>query len=83
MKQFVRKFTQLNGKMATITLDHCWFDKQIFERQELKPIYDADRFGLVLRGQNVFVYKTRLREIQMDEHRVMIADDKLKISIKF
>ena len=79
----MRKFTQLNGKLATIILKHCWFDKQRFEAQELKPICDDDRLGLVLHGQDVFVYKTRLREVQMDEHMAMFADDKLKISIKF
>ena len=83
MEQFVRKFKQLNGKLSTITLEHCWFDKQRFEAQELKPIYDDNRLGIVLRGQEVFVYRTRLCDAQMDEHMVMLADDRLKILIKF
>ncbi len=83
MERFVRKFMQLNGKLATITLEHCWFDKQRFVVQELKPIYDNERLGLVLHGQDVFVLTNRLREVELDEHTVMFADDKLKILIKF
>ena len=83
MEQVMRKFKQLNGKLSTITLEHCWFDKQIFEAQELKPICDDDRLGLVLRGQEIFVHRTRLCETKMDEHMIMFADDKLKILIKF
>lgn len=83
MKQFVRKFMQLNGRTATIILEHCWFDKQRFMVQELKPIYDEEHLGLILKGQAVFVYKNQLQKFILNDNVVEFADDKLKISIKF
>ena len=82
MQQFMRKFTQLNGEVATITLDHCWFGKQRFETQELKFICDSRRLGLVLRGQDVFILKEQLCEVELKDDAAMFADDKLKILIQ-
>ena len=83
MVELMRKFTKLNGKMATIILEHCWFGQQKFKSENINIIEDDNRLGLNLRGQDVFVLRDKLREVQMDEHTVMFADDKLKISIKF
>ena len=83
MGEFIRRFAQLNGKRAVITLEHCWFEKQRFEIKQVNVIEDNERLGLILRGQEVFVYKHQLCEIQMDEHIIMFADDKLRILIKF
>ena len=78
----MRKFTQLNGKIATIILDHCWFDKQVFIAEELNLICDDDRLGLILRGQDIFIPAKQLREVKLNDNVVMFADDKLKILIK-
>ena len=83
MKQFIRKFIQLNGRTATIILEHCWFGKQTFEAQEVNVFEDEDRLGLILRGQPIFVYKQRLRSMELRDNFVEFADDKLKILIKF
>lgn len=83
MGEFIRKFTQLNGKIATIILEHCWFGKQTFEAQEVNVFEDEERLGLVLHGQVVFIYKDRLRSMELRDEIVEFADDKLKILIKF
>lgn len=83
MGEFLRKFMQLNGKLATIILDHCWFGRQQFEVERVNVLEDSERLGILLHGQEKFIYKKQLREVQMDEHMIMFADDKLKISIKF
>ena len=83
MGEVIRKFIQLNGKLATIILDHCWFGGQKFEAEQVNVVEDDERLGVILRGECKFVYKSQLREVQMDEHMIMFADDKLKISIKF
>ena len=56
MGEVIRKFTQLNGRTATIILEHCWFGKQRFEAQEVNVFEDEDRLGLILKGQAVYVY---------------------------
>ena len=83
MENFIRKFTQLNGRTATIILEHCLFDKQTFEVQEVNVFEDAECWGLILNGQALFIYKDRLQSMEMRDGFVEFADDKLKISIKF
>ena len=83
MGEFIRKFTQLNGRTATIILEHCLFNKQKFETQEVNVFEDGDRLGLIIKGQAVFIYKKRLRSMELRDEIVEFADDKLKISIKF
>ncbi len=83
MENFIRKFTQLNGRAATIILEHCWFGKQTFEAQEVNVLEDEDRLGLILHGQGVYAYKQRLQKFMLDDNVVEFADDKLRISIKF
>lgn len=74
---------QLNGKLATITLEHCWFGDQKFDVEKVNVIEDTERLGLVLHGQDKFVYKNKLQFMDMQDGIVEFADDKLKISIKF
>ena len=83
MENFIRKFTQLNGRTATITLEHCWFDKQRFEAQEVNVFEDEECLGLILKGQAAFIYKDRLQSVEMRDGFVEFSDDKLKILIKF
>lgn len=83
MEKLIRKFTQLNGRTATIILEHKLFDKQRFEAQEVNVLEDDDRLGLILHGQGVYVYKQRLQSMEIRDHFVEFADDKLKILIKF
>lgn len=83
MRELVRKFIQLNGKIATIILEHCLFDSQRFESQEIQVFEDSERLGLILKGQDVFVYKQRLQSMELHDRLVEFADDKLRILIKF
>lgn len=83
MIEFIRKFTQLNGRTATIILDHKLFGKQQFEAQEVNVFEDEECLGLILHGQGVYVYKQRLQSMELRDHFVEFADDKLKILIKF
>jgi predicted metallo-beta-lactamase superfamily hydrolase len=83
MGELIRKFTQLNGKIATIILEHKLFGKQQFEAHEVNVFEDEDRLGVIIMGQAVFIYKQRLQSMELRDEIVEFADDKLKISIKF
>ena len=83
MGEFIGKFTQLNGRTATIILEHKLFDKQKLEAQKVNVFEDEDRLGLILHQQSVYVYKQRIRSMELRDEIVEFADDKLKISIKF
>ena len=83
MGEVIRKFMQLNGKLATIMLEHCWFGRQQFEAEQVNVIEDVERLGVVLHRQEKFVYKDGLKFMDMQDGIIEFADDKLKISIKF
>lgn len=83
MGEFIRKFTQLNGETATIILDHSLFGQQKISAQKVQVIEDDVKLGLTLRGQAVFVYKDRLKSMELSDEVVEFADDKLRILIKF
>lgn len=83
MGEFIRKFTQLNGRTATIILEHNLFGKQKFEAQEVNVFEDEDGIGLIINGQAVFIWKDRLHSMELRDHFVEFADDKFKILIKF
>lgn len=79
MEQFMRKFEQLNGKMAIISLEHYLFGKQVFKVDKLKTINDK-RIGVILKGQEKYVSKQDAKtSIQNGVH--IISDGKLKIIV--
>lgn len=81
MQQFMRKFEQLNGKMAKITLDHCLFGKQVFYCDSVQTINDDKRMGLVLKSQSIYVDKQHLKEFSIDGDKYTISDNRLTIII--
>ena len=64
MQQFMRKFEQLNGLKAKVLLEHCLFDKQTFYCDTLQIINDEHRAGLILKNQEVFMYKQALKLVK-------------------
>lgn len=81
MQEFMRKFEQLNGKMAKVILDHCLFGKQIFYCDELQTIDDEERIGVILKGQEKFMYKQDVKVAEIRGDRYTISDNRLSINI--
>ena len=81
MQEFMRKFTQLNGASGRVLLEHCLFDKQVFYCEELQTIHDGDRIGLVLKGNDIFVYKQHLQRTKASDNLYILSDGRLTITI--
>jgi hypothetical protein len=81
MQEFLRKFTQLNGKMAKVTLDHCLFDKQVIYCNELQTINDDQKVGLILRGQAIYVDKQNIQAAEVQDGIYKVSDDRLTITV--
>ena len=81
MEKFMRKFTQLNGKKAKILLEHCLFEKQLFHCEVLQTINDDKRIGLVLRKQDIFMYKQDIKLAKNHDNMYIISDGKFTITI--
>lgn len=81
MQEFVRKFIQLNGIGAKVILEHCLFDRQVFICDKLQTINDDERIGLVLKGQEVFLYKQNVKVAEMQGDMYTISDGRLTIIV--
>ena len=76
----MRKFTQLNGKSGKVILDHCLFDRQVLYCDELQTIND-ERVGLVIKGQNIFMYKSNVKVAEAYGDTYKMSDGRLTIKI--
>ena len=81
MQEFMRKFIQLNGVSGKVLLEHCLFDKQVFYCDELQTIHDNDRIGLVLKGNDIFMYKSQLKLAKTHDNLYILSDGRLTITI--
>ena len=81
MQKFMRKFEQLNGVEAKVVLEHCLFDKQRFYCRQLQTINDDTRIGVVLKGQEKFVYKHDIKIADISCDTYTISDGKLTIIV--
>lgn len=81
MEGFLRKFTQLDGKMGKVILDHCLFGKQVFYCDNLQTINDDRRVGLVLKNQSVYVDKQHIKTMVADDDKYSLSDDRLIITV--
>ena len=81
MQQFMRKFMQLNGVSGKVLLEHCLFDKQVFYCDVLKAIDDDEKIGLVLKGNDIFVYKSQLKLAKAHDNLYILSDGRLTITI--
>jgi hypothetical protein len=81
MEEFIRKFTQLDGKMARVILDHCLFDRQVFYCDELQTINDEERIGVVIKERLIYVDKQHIKTMEIHDDKYEISDDRLTISV--
>lgn len=81
MQEFMRKFTHLNGVGGKVLLEHCLFDKQVFYCYELQTIVDDEKIGLVLKGNDIFVYKSQLKLAKTHDNLYILSDGRLTITI--
>lgn len=81
MQQFMRKFTQLNGQMAKVVLEHRFFDYQVFYCDELQTISDDQRIGVVIKKRKIFMDKQDVKTATVKSGMYRISDGRLTIKI--
>ena len=81
MEEFMRKFTQLNGVEAKVTIEHFLFDNQRFYCRQLQTINDDKRIGVLLKGREIFVYKQDVKVAEVWDDTYTISDGRLRINI--
>ena len=81
MQEFMRQFTHLNGLCGKVLLEHCLFDKQAFYCDALQTIEDDEKIGLVLKGNDIFVYKSQLKLAKSYDNLCILSDGRLTITV--
>ena len=81
MQEFMRKFTQLNGKMGKVILNHCLFGTQVFYCDKLQTISDDKGVGLILKNQSIYVDKLKIKAAEVYGDAYEISDDRLTITV--
>ena len=81
MQEFMRKFEQLNGIEAKVVLEHCLFDRQTFYCN-LQTINDDKRVGVILKDQEIYVYKQDIKVVYIWDDTYVIFDGRLTINVK-
>lgn len=78
MEEFMR---ELNGERARVVLEHCLFDRQVFYCDELQTINDDKRVGLILKNQEMFMYKHDIKVAEAHNNTYVLSDGRLTITI--
>ena len=81
MQRFMRKFEQLNGVGAKVTIEHCLFDSQQFICPSLKVLCDNDTIGLLLREHKIFMYNQDVKVAEVHGNIYKVSDGRLAITV--
>ena len=81
MQEFMRKFTQLDGAKAKVRLEHYLFDNQTFHCDDLQTINNDTRIGVVLKGQEKFMYKQDVKIAEESGNIYKLSDGRLTIIV--
>ena len=81
MEEFLRKFTQLNGEMVKIIIDHSLFDRQVFYCDELQTINDDKRIGVIIKEREIFMDKQDITVAEVIGDMYTISDGRLTIKV--
>lgn len=78
---FSEKFNLIENCKAKVLLEHGLFGQQIHRCERLHLINDDNRIGLVLKHQEIFVYKQDLKLLKVNNNMFVFADQTLQITI--
>jgi hypothetical protein len=78
--KFFEQWDKLENLKAKVILKHSLFGRQMHNCDSLQIIND-DRLGLVLKGQEVFVYKQGIVQSNAENGMYTVSDEKVTITI--
>ena len=78
--KFFEQWDKLEDLKAKVILKHSLFGRQMHNCDVVKVIND-DRLGLVLKGQEVFVYKQDIVHTEVGSGMYTVSDGNLQITI--
>lgn len=80
MLKFLENLVQSENKKAKVLLKHSLWGEQGFETEVLH-IIDDERIGVILKDQELFIYKDKVKDYGIDVDKLWITDGRLTIEI--
>lgn len=74
------QFKKLENSKAIVVLSHKLFGTQKFDVDKLHIIDDDERAGIILKNQEMFIYKKDLQFFKYNDTYIL-ADKRLKIIV--
>ena len=75
------KWGQLANKNCMVVIEHALFDTQQYECEALQVINDDERIGVVIKGKELFVYKSDVEDFWVYDNAYIVKDKMMKITI--
>ena len=77
---FSEHLRQSENKKAKVLLKHSLWGEQKFITNELH-IIDDERVGVVLKDQELFIYKDNIKDFGVDADKLWVTDGRLTITV--
>lgn len=78
---FFENFNLIENCKAKILLEHCLFGKQLHHCANVQVINDEERLGVILKNQEIFLYKKHITYTKMCDRLIVVSDGQLTITI--
>lgn len=78
--KFFEQWDKLENLKAKVILKHSLFGRQIHNCDSLQMIND-DRIGVILKGQEIFVYKQSISQTVAENGMYVVSDGNVTITI--
>ena len=75
------KWDELANKNCMVVIRHMLFDKQQFECDKLQIINDVNRIGVVIKGREIFVDKSDVKDFWVYDNAYTVEGSMMKITI--
>ena len=75
------EWNQLQKLHSKVVLKHLLFGEQIYNCDELGIVNDDDRIGVVVKGEELFVYKQKVVDFCVNGNIYTVGDDMLEIKV--
>ena len=80
MLKFLENLRQSENKKAKVLLKHSLWGEQKFQIEALH-IIDDERIGVMIKGQELFIYKDNVKDYGADMDRLWVTDGRSTIEL--
>ena len=80
-KEFIEKFNALNDKKVDVYIEHILYGSQKIRGCVPQTLWDGERIGLIIDGEEKYVTMDELRGGCADDHGCCLESDVMKIKV--